>query len=352
MTLEFKTIKLLGSGGNGSVYLVEYKDEYLIYKIEKMDVYNEHKPLTSEYYRQIKFNKDIAIKYPDKFMILRAHGIIYNCDYKHPDHEMFMREMNEKRKKRYIRKNSQSNCYFLLYSPYLENSYMNVRKKIVKNPKLFLDFMYQIITSINIIRKAGYSQNDCNPNNLMFKMIDGHYQWYIIDYGNMYNPDFPLSALDKDINDRAFYGHDLLQFMETCISPNFFKFIKDHKLNKNIEVIKFIENVQNENKYDDYIKYLPKNIKNKKNTLLRLIITILNPILVLKCLGASYEISNEYTDTQLYPELMLYCIKHYEDKNYDKILKKIELLQKAQDDLSGGYKILYLQLKKQLETIN
>ena len=113
--MEYKKIKELGSGGNGTVYLIQSGKEKLIYKLERMDKYDKKKPLTSEYYRQIKFNEDIAIHHPDRFMVLRSHGIIYNCDYKHPRHEEFMENMDEKRKRRYVRKNSQPNCYYLIY---------------------------------------------------------------------------------------------------------------------------------------------------------------------------------------------------------------------------------------------
>jgi predicted Ser/Thr protein kinase len=66
-------IKELGSGGNGTAYLVDYNGTNMVYKLEKMDVYDENTPLQSEYYRQIDFNDNIAKYHPDKFLILKAH---------------------------------------------------------------------------------------------------------------------------------------------------------------------------------------------------------------------------------------------------------------------------------------
>ena len=101
--MEFKIIKELGSGGNGTAYLIKVGKEKLIYKLERMDKYDKTKPLTSEYYRQIKFNEEIAIHHPDKFMVLRSHGVIYDCKYEHPKHKEFVKNMGKNRKRRYLR---------------------------------------------------------------------------------------------------------------------------------------------------------------------------------------------------------------------------------------------------------
>ena len=49
---------------------------YLLKKIEKLDVHDKDKIYTSEYLRQVKFDDDIAQYYPDKFTVLKGHGII------------------------------------------------------------------------------------------------------------------------------------------------------------------------------------------------------------------------------------------------------------------------------------
>src|SRR5436190_23287531 len=113
---DIKFIKELGSGANGTVYLVERNGLQFIYKLERMDEYDITKPLESEYYRQIKFNEDVAIHHPDKFMVLVDHGIINNCTYQHPNYDKILSEFKGISLKIFLRKNSQPNCYWLLYS--------------------------------------------------------------------------------------------------------------------------------------------------------------------------------------------------------------------------------------------
>jgi hypothetical protein len=105
METNIKLIKEIGSGYNGTAYLAEYNNIKMIYKIEKMDVYDDNEPLTSEYYRQIDFNKKIAINNPNKFLVLKSHGIIYNCEYTHPKWDS-IQHLSEHRRQRFIRKNT------------------------------------------------------------------------------------------------------------------------------------------------------------------------------------------------------------------------------------------------------
>jgi len=115
-SLNLKKIKDLQCGWNGNTYLVEYINRQLVFKLEKMDVYDKSLPLTSEYFRQIDFDKQIAKKYPNKFMTLIKYDIIDNCDFIHPKTEEVLEKADIKRKERFIRKNSQPNCYYLLYT--------------------------------------------------------------------------------------------------------------------------------------------------------------------------------------------------------------------------------------------
>jgi len=345
--MDMKIIKELSSGGNGTAYLVERGGEQLVYKLEKMDVFDETTPLQSEYYRQIDFNKNIAINHPDKFLVLKSHGIIFDCEYVHPKTESFNKNPDENRKKRFIRKNSQPNCYFLLYSPFLEGTYRTVRNIISKNQRLFLDFMYQIIDSINIMRKEGYSQNDPSFDNFMYKKNGDNYQWYIIDYGNACHKKFPISELDKDIGGRTFYCMDLVMFIHACISIDLFEYMKQHKILANFGT--FITNIKKEPEYNKIIAYIPQSVQpdqNKKlyNRFTEIITKIQFPKIYLKCVGASEELYINYTGEQLYPEILLYCLEHCDDVIYDDVLRQI----KKYNIFYGGYikyKTKYLNLK-------
>ena len=250
MDTNIKLIKEIGSGFNGTAYLAEYNNIQMIYKIEKMDNYDKSKLFTSIYYRQIDFNENIAINNPNKFLVLKSHGIIYNCEYKHPGWNR-LNKMKKKQKKRFLEKNSQSNCYYLLYYPYLDGTFNTIKNIILSNSKLFIDFMYQIIDSINIMRKNGYSQNDISANNIMYKKInDLQYQWYIIDYGNLYNNKYPITKLDNFVkDDNANYCQDLLMYINQLIfshtniinpySDSVDNYIKNNKKYK--KILKFIK---------------------------------------------------------------------------------------------------------------
>lgn len=326
--MDIKFIKELGSGGNGTVYLIESNKQKLIYKLERLDIYNKNTPLQSEYYRQIEFNEDIAKYYPDKFMTLLSYGVILNCLYKHPKHEELIKKYFGDRLRRYIRKNSQPNCYFLIYKPYLDGSYRDIRDKIKKNPKLFLDFMYQIISSLNILRKKGYVHNDTNLDNIMYKKNHNKYQWYLIDYGNICNKKFPISELDKDIGVRLLNCKDMIKFISICITPDikYFsdKYLVDYPFNMDI----YMKNLKKAAIFPNVAKYVIKYKKNKiYKTLLAYITMILYPKIHFKCMGVPENIYKKYNGKQLFPSLLVYSLQHQNDKNYDNILKKIKKLQ-------------------------
>lgn len=341
----------ISSGGNGTVYLATIGKKKFIYKLERMDVYDKKKPLESEYYRQLKFDKDISQKHPNKFLTIKDHSIIKNCDYVHPRTEEFLdvwsKSGNEHRLQRFKRKNSQPDCYYLLCSPFLDGTFPSIRGKILGNHDLFLDFMYQIIDSLNIVRKAGYSQNDMSPNNIMYKKKDDEdkYQWYIIDYGNMYNKDFPTSALDRDIQIRPKYGLDLFQFCESVIMANYrewrMSILEKGLFKNNLNPDELIEKLAEvpESEYPDIEKYTPKKIPKKLyNLFINDLLILLYPKLFLKLQGASVELQDSYYHTIEYPELIAYCLLHYDDKNYNGILKHIEsIYTKNKPILLTGY---------------
>jgi len=109
---------------------------------------------------------------------LENHGIIKNCVFTHSKTNIILQKTDEKRKARFIRKNSQPNCYYLLYKPVLDGTFASIKDEVKNNEELLLDFLIQIIESINIYRKLGFIHTDVSISNIMFKKNDIGYQWY------------------------------------------------------------------------------------------------------------------------------------------------------------------------------
>jgi len=345
-------VKYLSSGGNGSAFLVTINDKKIIYKLEKMDEYDTNNKLTSEYYRQIQFN-NIAINYPNKFLILENHGLITNCTYKHPKYDEFVKVLKEdtnikpRRKRaleRFLRKNSQLDCYWLAYVPYLDGSYDDIRTHIYENPDMFLDFMYQIIETINIMRNEGYSQNDLNSNNIMYKKINKNkYQWYIIDYGYVYNKKFPITILDKNLHDRDLFGMDLANLIYFCTSPSLDKFIKDNEIKEDDNI--FYENIKNELIFSKIKKYLDYFEQKAHMTVSEIICKILYPDIYLKCILTPEHIYRKYKNDQLFPKILMYCLEHHNDIEYDDILLQIKNEMNKQQGGNDTYMHKYMKYK-------
>lgn len=325
-----KILKELGSGGNGTAYLANVDDKLLVYKIEKHDVHDKKKPLTSEYLRQVKFDLDIAQHHPEHFMILKGHGIIKNPTYVHPKTEFFASIENEDRKRRFLRKNTQDECFYLIYSPVLEGTFNDVEEEILSNKDLFLDFLHQIITSINIMHKNGYSQNDFNGSNIMFKKIKDKYQWYLIDYGQIWHESFPVSQLDQDLVKRGgkTRNHDLFKFLTGYLRLNLTRFRKKYDITF-IPVEEFDEKMKLLPEFQEITSFkLPLQSKEKQPFGMVKPFQALYPDVFLKTAGVSDELVKTYVKEyyDLPKALKHYIFTHIYDKDYDEILKSIKMI--------------------------
>jgi len=321
--LELIMIQNLNSGLNGDSFIVKNnKDELLVLKLERMDKYNENNKFESEYYRQIDFNQLVARKYPNKFTVLEDHGIIENCVFTHSKTDEVMKFNDEKRKARFIRKNSQSNCYYLLYKPVLDGTFKSVKDEVKNNEELLLDFLIQIIESINIYRKLGFIHTDVNITNIMFKKNgDVRYQWYWIDYGNITNNKYPDSLLDIERKEEQSYYkinmmNDLIGIVQKfCMTSS----IANHRSTR-IQQIEFIKTIEekHKDKYDKIIKYLPIT-EFPTRSLFVLIFKILFP----QEYSNYYEIEYDNME-QIIKNKILLCIKHSNDETYDDLINLIK----------------------------
>jgi len=314
--LELNLVKLLDGGWNGDTYLVSNGKNEFILKLEKIDATPTGKEFESEYYRQLDFDKLVAKNHPDKFLTIEKHGIIKNCKFTHSKTEIVEKCPNEIRRARFIRKNKQPDCYYLLYSPVLEGTFRNIRDNLTE--PILLDLMKQLIESINIYRKLGFIHTDISFSNIMFKTVNGKYEWYWIDYGNITNIKYPdsyldLERLEKNPSCKNDMKSDLLKLVGLCTTHMF-----KHGMKKS-EREEFANYVKTNNKkiYDEIIEYLP----DKDLNLFVMVYKLLYPqeyIDHFKC---------EHNETKLLlKDVLLLCIKHSSDETYDKLLKLLNEL--------------------------
>jgi hypothetical protein len=257
--LNMKVVKELASGGNGTAYLVIKNGKQLVLKVEKQDVHDKDKPLTSEYLRQVDFN-ELAKKHPDKFMVLSGHGIIKKCSYIHPLTSRFINHKDENRRRRFKRKNSSTECYWLLYEPFLDGVFESVKEEVMNNDKLWYSFIDQMLDIISILKKNGYSQNDWLYSNIMFKKEKNQYRWYLIDYGQIMHIKYPTSQLDIDLIKRDTYrNNDMVSFLKQF--SNLVGYSKKHNM-KLMPFEDFKEKVKNTEEYNKIhkLKIPEKNI--------------------------------------------------------------------------------------------
>jgi len=205
-----------------------------------------------------------------------------------------------------------------VYEPILDGTYKDIKNEIINNEELLLDFLIQIIESINIYRKKGFIHTDVNMSNIMYKKYKSNYIWYLIDYGNITNINYPDSLLDKerienDSDYKKYLVSDIISIIERfCITSN----IRDHKT-------KYINELfdDNDNVNDKIIKYIPINDFSKKLTLRYK--TIIFKILYPKKYTEYYNI--EYDNKkQLLKDKLSLCISHSNDDDYDNLLSLLK----------------------------
>ena len=78
---NYKIVKKIKSGGQGSVYKIKYKNTIYALKIEKILENEIKKNYKSTYWREIEFVKTMATKYPDFFMKLYNYDIITDYNF-------------------------------------------------------------------------------------------------------------------------------------------------------------------------------------------------------------------------------------------------------------------------------
>lgn len=281
--MDIKFIDELGSGSYGTTYVVEINKKYYAYKIERV-------LSLDAYYKQIEFNE--FAKHYDNFLKLKSYGVIEDCEHlqKLPKHLQNNKEFEKK--------NKSSKCTFLIYYPVLEYTFKSLENEIYASRSKYLNMFKQVLEGINILRKNGYSHGDIGRGNIMLKGK----KWYIIDYGEV---------------SKTFEKNDLLIFLgyvgiynplPDYLEDNGKKMPTDSTLIKRIKL------------YPDFYKLKKWLPKKYDEICLKFLIIILDYDYYKKCINSSDKVMYK----QLYPELLLYCIKHCNDVNYDKILNELK----------------------------
>ena len=139
----------------------------------------------------------------------------------------------------------------------------------------------------------------------------------------------------------------------------------------------FMKNIQDELIYSEIQKYLHYFNPKAQPIITEVICQILYPYVFLKCMQIPKEIYEKYHNDQLFPEILMYCLKHQNDETYDDILLVIknkineqqepttinQLINQSAGSMSMihnnlykhkymKYKLKYIKLEKQLSEIH
>lgn len=193
--MELKTTKKLGAGIFGTAYLATLNRVPCVTKIEK---YDGDLSMTSPYLRQVEFNQ-LASQHPDKFMSLLNHGVVETCTHQQKKPGSFM----DKTILRAMKKRAQyKRCYYLSYTPILKGTLESLLPRMTFED--WLECLIQTVTSVNIMREAGFFHRDLHTNNIMYRLTKprerkhkhDRYRWYLIDYGLVFSKRFPVNEDD------------------------------------------------------------------------------------------------------------------------------------------------------------
>jgi hypothetical protein len=154
---KYKVIKKIGSGGQGSVFLVERRNKKYALKIEKILERDAKKNLSSVYWREIEFISNLINKSPIFFTKLYDHEIIDNCNF------MLDNPYNIDT----IEKMNKSNYCSIKVYEFIDTTLDKIINKI-KLPEIY-SILIQLSYTIYIMNKNGYTHNDLHIFNIGVK---------------------------------------------------------------------------------------------------------------------------------------------------------------------------------------
>jgi hypothetical protein len=217
---NYKIIKELGVGIQGSVYLVKNKITKRKYAMKVQQVFENDliENFKSPIWREIDFAKHMSSKYPQQFMKIYKYKN-KKCKYVHNLSEKKWNDLkNDKQQYKYYKDLYASPYCSIKITSIVDDTLHYIIYKI-NDKKIILDLFIQVVNIAYLINKEGYYHRDLYPTNIgviftkdkyiniLGRQILTHgYILSAIDYGMVINKKY---VLNNDEKDALNYDNDL-----------------------------------------------------------------------------------------------------------------------------------------------
>ena len=315
---NYKIIKKLGFGGQGAVYLTEYKNKKYALKKEKMNNNDVKKNLGSQFWREIEFITNMNKKCPNHFLKLYDYDIIDDCKF-NLDNPRNLEIINNMNKNNF--------CNRKIYE-LVDTTLDKILNKL--ESKEIYSILIQIIYAVYIMNSNGYTHCDfhlanvgiINTKTKFIKILDKKiptfgYLVKIIDYGSILHKKYKLKNTSFGIHESKLLeksNNDIYKIKNFLFISFFYNSLTKDFWKKN-DYNKIITSI-NESKYILLVDNLVKNQENKL-----LLLELLYPTIHQK-----FILGKEFKKT-LEPKLLirlvdlLFLLKEFEEEKVD--IKKI-----------------------------
>lgn len=276
MIEDYKTIKEIGRGSNGTVYLVEKDNKQFALKIEHI----EKSDISTFIYREKEFSNFMHNKYPAFFMELYENDIISNCKHeqKRNTRQTKLQRRSEQKpttisnnendrqtdNKKTEDKQQDTNdniCSRKIFS-LVTDTFKNVMETL--NKQQIYSMIIQVTYILHLIHLNGYVHGDFHYENLgviktdkVYLQINGYqiptfgYVYQLIDYYNVLNKKYNLTQQETLKFKSAFQNERKYAIIRLCT-----KYVKLGKISdlvtKKIQGLKEYDSVKKctNNDYD------------------------------------------------------------------------------------------------------
>lgn len=316
----------LGEGAGGATFLTKFNGVNCIYKIEKYD--KNDKASRGLYKRLLYFNNDVAVKHPDKFMTLVAHGIIEKCDHTHNIPVWASGHFRQQ----LVAKNKLSGCIFLIYSP----AYKSTLSEIKLSEQEYYRCCYQIAEQLKIISDAGYIHRDIHKKNVM-QGYDGNF--HVIDYDAVFNKNFSATPAYTRIKraDNHDEHIDFLWYLDEIVvdDTEWQEYLKKKRLSMPSLAV-FKQRAQNSAYFQQLLKLMPKETPKDLTNWIARDITLLEILFRISYPNEYYRLCNIREWETLppmfatyNPQMVIYLIKNFENWKKALTVTKSAMLSSA-----------------------